>query len=51
VDQDVFDMVVGLKNWTRFSLEDGVRDLGAVIDLFRGLEGLGVLEVQLCESA
>lgn len=51
VDQDVFDMVVGLRNWTRFSLEDGVGDLGAVIDLFRGLEELGVLEVQLCESA
>jgi hypothetical protein len=51
VDQDVFDIVVGLRNWTRCSLEDGVGDPRAVIDLFRGLEELGVIEVQLCESA
>ena len=50
VDQDAFDIVVGLRNWTRSSF-DGVGDPGAVIDLFRGLEELGVLEVQLCESA
>ena len=51
VDQDTFDIVVGLRNWTRSSLADGEGDPGAIIDLFRGLEELGVLEVQLCESA
>ena len=51
VDQDTFDIVVGLRNWTRSGLEDGEGDPGAIIDLFRGLEELGVLEVQLCESA
>jgi hypothetical protein len=51
VDQEVFDIVVGLRNWSRFSIEGAVGDPGAALDLFRGLEGLGVLEVQLCESA
>jgi hypothetical protein len=51
VDQEVFDIVVGLRNWSRFSIGDAVCDPGAALDLFRGLEELGVLEVQLCESA
>jgi hypothetical protein len=51
VDQDVFDIVIGLRSWSRFSLDDGVCDPGAAVNLFRGLEELGVLEVQLCESA
>jgi hypothetical protein len=50
VDQDVFDIVVGLRNWSRFSIEDAVDDPGATLELFRGLEELGLLEVQLCES-
>jgi hypothetical protein len=51
VDQDLFDIVVGLRSWKEFSIEDSVCDPAAALDLFRGLEELGVLEVQLCESA
>jgi hypothetical protein len=50
VDQDVFDIVVGLTSWTRFNIEDAICGPGAAIDLIRDLEALGALEVHLCES-
>jgi hypothetical protein len=50
VDQELFVLIRGLRNWTKVSLSGDLRHSEQSVALLGRLEELGFLEVQLCES-